>query len=86
MKGILGNAGEGAFSIVINGGYEDDIDEGDVMWVIRSPTPVVASQHLTDSTLELEDRVAMYVHNPLPLLPLALWLSLTSLHSTVGTD
>lgn len=31
MKGIVGNPQEGAFSIVVNDGYEDDIDEGDVM-------------------------------------------------------
>lgn len=31
MKGIVGTPQEGAFSIVVNDGYEDDIDEGDVM-------------------------------------------------------
>ncbi|KXN93175.1 E3 ubiquitin-protein ligase UHRF2 [Leucoagaricus sp. SymC.cos] len=32
MKGIVGNVHEGAFSIVVNDGYEDDVDEGDVIW------------------------------------------------------
>ncbi|KAF9445239.1 hypothetical protein P691DRAFT_785511 [Macrolepiota fuliginosa MF-IS2] len=32
MKGIVGNVFEGAYSIVVNEGYEDDIDEGDVIW------------------------------------------------------
>lgn len=31
MKGIVGNTNLGAFSVVVNDGYEDDIDEGDVM-------------------------------------------------------
>jgi E3 ubiquitin-protein ligase UHRF1 len=31
MKGIVGNPHEGAYSIVVNDGYEDDVDEGDVM-------------------------------------------------------
>jgi hypothetical protein len=34
MKGIVGTVKEGAFSIVVNEGYEDDIDEGDVMCVL----------------------------------------------------
>ncbi|KAJ3566213.1 hypothetical protein NP233_g7141 [Leucocoprinus birnbaumii] len=32
MKGIVGNSREGAYSVVVNDGYEDDIDEGDVIW------------------------------------------------------
>jgi len=32
MKGIVGNPHEGAYSIVVNDGYEDDVDEGDVIW------------------------------------------------------
>ena len=35
MKGIVGNTSLGAFSVVVNDGYEDDIDEGDVMWVVH---------------------------------------------------
>jgi hypothetical protein len=33
MQGIVGSVHEGATSIVVNDGYEDDIDEGDVMYV-----------------------------------------------------
>ncbi|EKM76302.1 hypothetical protein AGABI1DRAFT_115874 [Agaricus bisporus var. burnettii JB137-S8] len=32
MKGILGTVSEGAYSIVMNDGYEDDVDEGDVVY------------------------------------------------------
>ena len=31
MKGIVGNTNLGAFSVVVNDSYEDDIDEGDMM-------------------------------------------------------
>lgn len=31
MKGIVGNSREGAYSVVVNDGYEDDVDLGDVM-------------------------------------------------------
>ncbi len=30
-KGIVGGMQEGSFSVVVNDGYEDDVDEGDVM-------------------------------------------------------
>jgi E3 ubiquitin-protein ligase UHRF1 len=31
FAGISGSKTTGAFSVVLSGGYEDDIDEGDVM-------------------------------------------------------
>lgn len=29
MQGIYGHANEGAFSVVLSGGYDDDVDLGD---------------------------------------------------------
>lgn len=46
MKGIVGNPHEGAYSIVVNDGYEDDIDEGDIMWVVHDSLGTVISAHL----------------------------------------
>ena len=33
LAGIAGNTKEGAYSIVLSNGYEDDVDEGDFMYV-----------------------------------------------------
>ena len=32
QAGICGNPQEGAYSVVVSGGYEDDVDHGDTMY------------------------------------------------------
>jgi len=35
--GIAGNTKDGAYSIVLSNGYEDDVDEGELMYVRSRP-------------------------------------------------
>ncbi len=51
MGGISGRSAVGADSIVLSGGYEDDIDEGDVIVYTGSGGRDASGRHVSDQTL-----------------------------------
>ncbi len=51
MGGISGRSAVGADSIVLSGGYEDDIDEGDVVVYTGSGGRDASGRHVSDQTL-----------------------------------
>lgn len=87
MKGILGTVSEGAYSIVMNDGYEDDVDEGDVVWVVRSSISVDLCLTLQKQLLHWSRRTGeLWQCTSLALSFLAPKVSLTPSSLTVGTN
>ena len=75
--GIHGDSLRGAFSICISGGYEDNRDFGDTMYVTLCPSGTMSSSPLIAymSAQEDETEIAMYICR-------ALWTSVAPLMSS----
>ena len=55
LKAGIWGGKDGAYSIVMSGGYEDDVDHGENMWVHTSTLSLALPDNLTERTREQVD-------------------------------